>query len=69
MQLVGVETAEIAQEVSDVTECAVESFGDRVDLGTVARTEHDRLANIVARYQPGDCLALLVRPNGEPFEQ
>ena len=49
VQLVGGEAAELAEEVADVGVGAVEALGDGVDLGAVARAEHDGLADVVAR--------------------
>ena len=47
VQLVGSETGKVAEEVTNVGVGAVEALGDCVDLGAVARAEHDSFADVV----------------------
>ena len=69
VQFVGVEPAEIAEEVADVGVRVVEAFSDDVDLGAVARAQHDRFANALASNQTGDRLALFVGSNAQTLEE
>ena len=68
VELVGREVAELAEEVADVGVGTVEPLGDGVDLGAVARAEHDDLADVVAVGEPVDRLGELVGGERHPLE-
>ena len=57
VEIVGVQPAELAEEVADVAVGAVEPLGDGVDLGAVAGGEHHDLADVLAGTQRWTTLA------------
>ena len=56
-QFVDRQVAELAEEVAHVAVRAVEQLGDDVDLGAVARRQHDGFADVVTHRQAGNGLA------------
>ena len=68
-QLVRRQVAELAQEVAHIAVGAVEHLGDDVDLGAVARRQHDGFADVVAHRQSGDGLAESIGDDRDAFEQ
>ena len=58
---------EFAHEPDDVRPCRIEVVADRVDLGPVARREHDRLADRAARRERPQGRIDTARLEVEPF--
>ena len=68
-EVLGGEEGDLGEEVADVLEGAVEPLGDRVDLGAVARREHDGLGDVLARHEVVQRLRQRGVTDGHPLEQ
>ena len=68
VQLVGLEAAELAEEVADVGVGAVEALGHRVDLAAVAGREDDDLADVLPGAEGVDDLGERVGREGDALE-
>ena len=63
------EERHLGEEVADVLVGAVEALGDRVDLGAVARGEHDGLGDVLAGDEVVEGLGQRGVADGHPLEQ
>ncbi len=65
----GRKVGKVAQEVAYVLVRAVEALGDGVDLGAIARGEHDRFTDVGARGQIMQRLGQTLLRDDHPLEQ
>ena len=68
-EVLGRELRERGEGVAHVCEGAVEALGEHVDLGAVARRQHDCLADVIARCDLGERLREVGAADGETLEE
>ena len=68
-EVLGGEEGDLGEEVADVLVGAVEPLGHRVDLGAVARGEHDGLGHVLAGDEVVERLRQRGIADGHPLEQ
>ena len=68
-EVLGRQEGQLGEEVAHVGVGTVELLGDHVDLGAVARGQHDRLADVLAAGDVVERLAQARLVDGHPLEQ